>query len=60
MKLHVGVDSKAKLVHSMTADAHDGSVLGRLLHGAETRVYGDQAYRGQREVIRAPRQSAHL
>ena len=27
-------------------------MLGELLHGEETRVYGDQAYRGQREVIR--------
>ena len=27
-------------------------MLGELLHGDETRVYGDQAYRGQRAVIR--------
>jgi IS5 family transposase len=27
-------------------------VLGDLLHGNETRVWGDQAYRGQRTVIR--------
>jgi IS5 family transposase len=27
-------------------------VLGELLHGAETRVYGDQAYRGRRATIR--------
>src|SRR6201995_5933285 len=56
MKLHVGVDSKNKLIHSMTttaANVHDATVLGDLLHGDETRVWGDQAYRGQRGVIRA-------
>lgn len=56
MKLHIGVDSKTKLIHAMTATAanvHDATVLGELLHGHETRVYGDQAYQGQRTVIRA-------
>ena len=56
MKLHIGVDSKTKLIHSMTttaANVHDAKVLGELLHGEETRVYGDQAYRGQSGVIRA-------
>src|ERR1700760_967591 len=62
MKLHVGADSKTKLIHSMTttaANVHDANVLGQLLHGEETRVYGDQAYRGQKAVIRkhAPRAS---
>ena len=55
MKLHVGVDSKTKLIHSLTttaANVHDATVLGQLLHGAETRVYGDQAYRGQTATIR--------
>jgi transposase, IS5 family len=54
MKLHVGADSKTKLIHSMTttpANVHDAKVLGQLLHGGERRVYGDQAYRGQRAVI---------
>jgi IS5 family transposase len=54
MKLHIGVDSRTKLIHSMTttpANVHDAKVLGQLLHGNETRVYGDQAYRGQRAVI---------
>jgi IS5 family transposase len=27
------------------------TVLPELLHGQETRVWGDQAYRGQRAVI---------
>jgi IS5 family transposase len=55
MKLHIGVDSKTKLIHSMTttaANVHDAKVLGDLLHGEERRVYGDQAYRGQKTVIR--------
>jgi IS5 family transposase len=55
MKLHIGVDSQTKLIHSMTttaANVHDATVLGELLHGNETRVYGDQAYRGQKAVIR--------
>jgi transposase, IS5 family len=55
MKLHIGVDSKTKLIHSLTttaANVHDGKVLGELLHGTETRVYGDQAYRGQKAAIR--------
>lgn len=60
MKLHIGVDSRTKLIHSMTttaANVHDATVLADLLHGGETRVWGDQAYRGQRAVIqaRAPR-----
>ena len=39
------------------ANAADSTVLPDLLHGKETRVWGDQAYRGQRAVIRqhAPR-----
>jgi transposase, IS5 family len=55
MKLHIGADSKTKLIHAMTttaANVHDATVLGQLLHGSETRVYGDQAYRGHRTTIR--------
>lgn len=60
MKAHIGVDSQTKLIHSVTATAanvHDSQVLPELLHGQETRVWGDAAYSGQREVIRqyAPR-----
>jgi transposase, IS5 family len=60
MKAHVGVDSKTKLIHTVEATAAnvaDSSVLPALLHGNETRVWGDQAYRGKRDVIRsrAPR-----
>src|SRR3954451_19787048 len=55
MKAHVGVDSKSKLIHAVVATAanvHDATVLPNLLHGGETRVWGDQAYRGQTDVIR--------
>ena len=54
MKAHVGVDSKFKIVHSAVATAAnvaDSTVLPELLHGEETRVWGDQAYRGQSKVI---------
>jgi IS5 family transposase len=56
MKAHIGVDSKNRIVHSFVAtpaNVHDSRVLGDLLHGGETRVWGDSAYRGQREVILA-------
>jgi len=54
MKAHVGVDSKTKLIHTaLVTPAHvaDATVLPELLHGEETRVWGDQAYRGQTDVI---------
>jgi IS5 family transposase len=55
MKAHLGVDSRTKLIHSVAATAanvHDSQVLPDLLHGQETRVWGDAAYSGQRDVIR--------
>jgi transposase, IS5 family len=55
MKAHVGVDSKTKMIHSAivtAANVADSTVLPELLHGEETKVWGDQAYRGQREAIR--------
>ena len=60
MKAHIGVDSKTKIIHSAAATAAnvaDCRLLPDLLHGEETRVWGDQAYRGQRNVIveHAPR-----
>jgi transposase, IS5 family len=60
MKGHVGVDSKTKLIHSVVAtpaNVADSAVLPELLHGEETRVWGDGAYQGQTEVIHqcAPR-----
>jgi IS5 family transposase len=55
MKAHIGVDSRTKLIHTVLASAanvHDSQALPYLLHGKERRVWGDSAYRGQREVIR--------
>jgi len=54
MKAHIGVDSRTKLIHSVAATAanvHDSQVLPDLLHGQETRVWGDAAYSGHRDVI---------
>lgn len=55
MKAHIGVDSATKIIHSVAATAanvHDSHLLPELLHGRETRVWGDSAYQGQGEVIR--------
>ena len=62
MKAHIGVDSQTKLIHSVAATAanvHDSQMLPDLLHGEETRVWGDSAYSGQTEAIRkcAPKAS---
>jgi len=55
MKAHIGVDSASKIIHSVAATAanvHDSHLLPELLHGNETRVWGDSAYQGQGDVIR--------
>ena len=57
MKIHIGVDSASGLIHhaSVTAaNVHDSHEVSKLLHGNETRFYGDSAYRGQaqRERLR--------
>jgi len=55
MKAHIGADSQTKLIHSVAttaANVHDSQLLPDLLHGDETRVYGDSAYAGQGDVIR--------
>src|SRR5258708_11959278 len=59
MKAHVGVDSHTKLIHTVLASAanvHDREALPHLLHGKETRVWGDQGYQGQTAALhkRAP------
>lgn len=56
MKAHIGVDSRLKIVHSFAAtpaNVHDSHLLPELLHGDETRVWGDAAYRGKTALIRA-------
>ena len=55
MKVHIGVDSKTGLTHSASitsANVHDSQELANLLHGNETRLYGDSAYIGQNEVLK--------
>jgi IS5 family transposase len=52
MKLHIGVDSLSGLVHSASVTAgnvHDSQELPNLLRGSETRLYGDSAYRGEKQ-----------
>jgi IS5 family transposase len=52
MKLHIGVDSHSGLIHSASVTAgnvHDSQELPNLLHGGETRLYGDSAYRGAKQ-----------
>ena len=54
MKAHIGVDAATGLVHSLaTTAAHVADITQgpRLLHGAETRVWGDAGYAG---VARRP------
>ena len=49
MKLHIGVDAETGIVHSMVttpANVHDVTQAGKLLHGAEKRVWGDAGYTG--------------
>ena len=54
MKTHIGVDNQTKLIHSVAvtaANVHDSQVLGDLLHGNETHVWGDSAYAGQKKLL---------
>lgn len=65
MKAHIGADSRHRIVHTIVATAanvHDSVVLPQLLHGKETRVYGDSAYIGKTEAIRetSPRARAFI
>jgi len=56
MKVHIGVDSKSGLVHSASvtpANVHDSKQLDQLLTGEENRLYGDSAYNGQKDALKA-------
>jgi transposase, IS5 family len=56
MKARISVDSASGLIHRArvtAANAHDSQQLGNLLHGSETRLYGDSAYIGQNEALKA-------
>ena len=50
MKAHVGVDSKTKIIHTAVATAANVSDVAMfradLLHGEETRVWGDGSVSG--------------
>ena len=49
MKLHSGTDARTGLVHSLhttAANVSDVTEAHRLLHGAETAVWGDAGYQG--------------
>ncbi len=64
LKAHIGMDSRSKYVHAAEvtpANVHDSRVVGKLLHGAETKVWGDKAYVGRKARIRAaaPRAQDH-
>ena len=55
MKAHIGVDSATGLIHSASVTAvnqYDSQQLGNLLHGNETRLYGDSADRGQQDALK--------
>ncbi len=54
MKAHIGVDNQTKLIHSVAvtaANVHDSQLLGDLLQGNETHVWGDSAYAGQKKLL---------
>ncbi|MCP3668040.1 MAG: IS5 family transposase [Gammaproteobacteria bacterium] len=54
MKAHIGVDSQTKLIHSVAvtpANVHDSQVLEDLLHGDETKLWGDLVYAGQKKKL---------
>lgn len=49
MKMHIGVDDKLGLIHSIdttAANVHDIVPADKLLHGEEQRVFGDAGYLG--------------
>jgi transposase, IS5 family len=51
MKLHIGTDSQSGVAHRAevtAANTHDSQMLPELMHGNETRLYGDSAYRGEK------------
>jgi IS5 family transposase len=53
-KVHIGVDSKETVVHSVittAASVADKHMLPDLLHGKEKKVWGDAGYQGQTEAI---------
>jgi hypothetical protein len=61
MLAHVVVDSRSKLFHTVlvsAANLADRDTLPYLLHDRETRVWGDEDYQGQTEMIHRCAQAA--
>lgn len=55
MKVHVGADAKTGVAHAAVvtaANVHDKHAVPDLLHGQETRVYGDRGYQGCTDLIK--------
>jgi IS5 family transposase len=55
MKVHVGADAQTGVVHATVvtaANVHDKHPVPDLLHGRETRVYGDRGYQGCTDLIK--------
>ena len=55
MKVHVGADARTGVVHAAVvtaANVHDKHAVPDLLHGEETRVYGDRGYQGCTDLIK--------
>jgi IS5 family transposase len=55
MKVHVGADATTGVVHAAVvtaANVHDKHPVPDLLHGEETRVYGDRGYQGCTDLIK--------
>ena len=49
MKMHIGADESKGVVHTLEvtpANVHDVTVSAKLLHGQESRVFGDAGYSG--------------
>lgn len=49
MKMHIGVDDATGCIHSIettSANEHDITTSGKLLHGEEERIWGDAGYVG--------------
>jgi IS5 family transposase len=62
LKAHIGVDSKQGVVHSVctsAANVADMNMLPDLLHGEETKVWGDGGYQGQTKAIKQAAPKAH-
>lgn len=50
MKAHVGTESSRGLVHTLEctpANTNDGTMIFKLLHGTELKIYGDCAYQSR-------------